>query len=459
MELSFAQLNLSEACLKQLEEIGFEQPTPIQIQAIPPLLAGEDVIGQAQTGTGKTAAFGLPVLDKVDSSSRDVQALILTPTRELAQQVNQALRQLNPDRHLWILAAYGGQSLDRQIQRLQKGVQIVVGTPGRVLDLIERGCLKLDGVKQVVLDEADEMLSMGFLDDVETILSHTPEERQTAFFSATMDRSLQQFARKFMRSPEIVKAPESKSTPKRIYQTAYMVPKGYAKSDALYLLLELEEPESAIIFVRTRRGASQLTSELQSAGYSAEEFHGDLNQSQRERLLHRFRNKQVRLLVATDIAARGLDVDHLTHVINFDLPDNVESYVHRIGRTGRAGRTGKALATIQYFERRKLRKIESHLRQHIKIRSLPGRSAIESRRVERMEEDMREALKGERLASFLPIVAKLNEEYDPHAIAAAALQMAYDAKRPQRPSLPEPPTRPMPRQVRKNELVKTQKKD
>ncbi|HEY9749071.1 MAG TPA: DEAD/DEAH box helicase, partial [Allocoleopsis sp.] len=336
MTLSFQSLGLSETRVQHLEKIGFTTPSAIQAQAIPHLLAGRDVVGQAQTGTGKTAAFSLPILERIDVQNLAVQALILTPTRELALQVCQAIRGFNEDRRLHILSIYGGQAIDRQIMRLRQGVQVVVGTPGRVLDLLDRGDLKLDKLNWLVLDEADEMLNMGFIDDVEKILTQVPDKRQTAFFSATMPPSIRKLVSRFLQSPVTVTIEQPKAAPSRINQVAYMVPRGCTKARALQPILELEDPESALIFVWTRRAAAELTSQLQAAGHSVDEYHGDLSQSQRERLLNRFRQNQVRWVVATDIAARGIHVDDLTHVINYDLPDSVENYVHRIGRTGRA---------------------------------------------------------------------------------------------------------------------------
>lgn len=438
MDLSFKSLGLSEELVNRLETIGFTEPTPIQSQAIPPLLEGRDVAGQAQTGTGKTAAFSLPILEQIDVSRPVVQALILAPTRELALQVTDAIRQMSgyqrePGKkgsYPYVLTVYGGQSIEGQARRLQRGVHIVVGTPGRVLDMLDRGNLKLEEVKFLVLDEADEMLSMGFIQDVEKILEASPKDRQTAFFSATMDYSIRKLVNKFLKSPVTVKVTEQKTTPKRINQVTYTVPRGWSKAKALQPILELEEPEAALIFVRTRQSAAELTNQLQASGHSVDEYHGNLNQSQRERLLSRFRNQQVRLVVATDIAARGLDVDHLSHVINYDLPDQVESYVHRIGRTGRAGRDGTAISLVHPVDKRKVRLIEQHLKQRLENRSIPKRSQIEARQLEKLQDKVREALTGERMASFLPLVAQLGEEYDPHAIAAAALQIAYDITRP-----------------------------
>ncbi|HAO10027.1 MAG TPA: ATP-dependent RNA helicase [Planktothrix sp. UBA8407] len=430
MSPSFASLGISEERASYLETIGFSEPTTIQVEAIPHILSGRDVVGLAQTGTGKTAAFSLPILEQLDTSAKGVQALILTPTRELAMQVKEAIRKMTDDRSLYVLTVYGGQSIDRQIQRLQQGVQIVVGTPGRILDLLNRGNLKFDRIKWLVLDEADEMLSMGFIQDVEKILESVAEDRQTAFFSATMEPSIWKLVKKFLKNPVTIKAENPKATPKRIEQRAYMAPRGWTKARALQPILELEDPESAIIFVRTKQAAAELTTFLQAAGHSVDEYHGNLNQTQRERLLQRFRRRQVRWIVATDIAARGLDVDHLSHVINYDLPDNAESYVHRIGRTGRAGREGIAITLIQPIDRRKLRLIERHLNHNFTVLSIPQRSQIEGRYIERLQGRVRDALAGERVASFLAIVAQLSEEYDPQAIAAAALQLAYDQTRP-----------------------------
>jgi ATP-dependent RNA helicase DeaD len=430
IELSFNTLGLAESTMRHLEEIGFTSPTAIQAQAIPHLLAGRDMVGQAQTGTGKTAAFSLPMLERIDPNLLAVQALILTPTRELALQVCTAIRTFTTDRRIRIMNVYGGQAIDQQISRLQRGAQVVVGTPGRVLDLLSRGDLRLDKLTWMVLDEADEMLNMGFIQDVEKILKQAPIERQTAFFSATMEPSIRKLVTRFLRSPVTVTIEQPKAAPTRIRQVAYTVPRGWTKARCLLPILELEDPETALIFVRTRKSAAELTSQLQSAGHSVDEYHGDLSQSQRERLLLRFRQRQVRWVVATDIAARGIHVDDLTHVINYDLPDSVESYVHRIGRTGRAGKEGTALSIVHSLDRRKLRDIENHVRQRLEMETVPTRAQIEARQLEKLQETMREALTGERMASFLPIVAQLAEEYEPHAIAAAALQMAYDQTRP-----------------------------
>ncbi len=430
MTTSFQSLGISESTCEHLAEMGFTEPTEIQIQAIPKLLSGQDVVGQSQTGTGKTAAFSLPFLEKVDPNNMAVQVLILTPTRELAQQVSEAIKDLSADRKLWVLTICGGQSMDRQIRSLQKGVQIVVGTPGRVLDLVDRKKLKLEELQFAVLDEADEMLSMGFIDDVKKILKKTPASRQTACFSATMPYAIRDLVREFLKSPSTLTVEQKEVTPERIEQRAYQVPRGWSKLKALQPILEVENPEAAIVFVRTKRTAAELTSHLQSSGHSVDEYHGNLNQSQRERLVQRFRDGKVSIVVATDIAARGLDVENLSHVINFDLPDNAETYIHRIGRTGRAGKEGIALSLIDSSDRRMLRSIERRLRQTLETCTIPTRAEVESRRFARLKREVKEALSGERMASFLSVVHEMSDEYDPHAIAAAALQMVYDQDSP-----------------------------
>jgi ATP-dependent RNA helicase DeaD len=430
MTLTFQDLGLSPERCQQLESIGFETPTTIQEQAIPLLLSGQDMLAQSQTGTGKTAAYSLPLLDRMERRG-GIQALILTPTRELAQQVAEAMKDFSGDRRLHILTVYGGQSIERQIRSLERGVQIVVGTPGRVIDLIERKKLILDTVNWVVLDEADEMLSMGFIDDVKTILKKTPESRQTACFSATMPREIRELVNQFLKEPALVTVTQTQTTPTRIEQQLYFVPRGWSKAKALQPILEIENPESAIIFVRTKQTAAELTSKLQESGHTADEYHGNLSQSQRERLVQRFREGKIKLVVATDIAARGLDVENLSHVINFDLPDNAETYIHRIGRTGRAGKTGKAIALVEPIDRRLLRQIENRLKQRIDVCQLPDRSQVEAKRIAKLQAQIQEALAGERMASFLPLVRELSTEYDPQAIAAAALQMIYDQNCPQ----------------------------
>lgn len=426
MTISFDSLGLSEERVAQLESLGFETPTSIQAQAIPHILEGRDIVGQSQTGTGKTAAYSLPILEQIDIENRGVQALILTPTRELAQQVAKAIKDFSWNRRLYVLTVYGGQSIDRQIRSLHRGVQLVVGTPGRIIDLLERGKLNLEQLRWAVLDEADEMLSMGFIDDVKKILSQTPSDRQTSCFSATMPWAIRELVDQFLSDPVTVKVAQQKAAPAKIEQHVYMVPRGWSKLKVLQPILEGENLESAIIFVRTKQTAAELTSKLQEGGQSVDEYHGNLSQIQRERLVHRFREGKVRLVVATDIAARGLDVQNLSHVINFDLPDNAETYIHRIGRTGRAGKTGKAISLIQPMDRRMLRQIERRVRQSLKVCKIPSRAEVEAKRLAKLQAQIKETLTGERMASFLPLVRELSDEYDAQAIAAAALQMVYD---------------------------------
>ncbi len=426
MTIAFNNLGLSEARIQHLESLGFTEPTSIQAKAIPLILEGRDIVGQSQTGTGKTAAYSLPILEQIDIKNLAVQALILAPTRELAQQVAQAIKDFTTDRKLHTLTVYGGQSIERQIRSLERGVQIVVGTPGRIIDLLDRKKLVLDQVRWAVLDEADEMLSMGFIDDVKKILRQTAATRQTACFSATMPREIRELVNQFLKSPVTVSVEQTQAAPSQIDQQVYLVPRGWSKLKALQPILELENPESALIFVRTKQTAADLTSQLQESGQSVDEYHGNLSQIQRERLVQRFRDGKVKLVVATDIAARGLDVENLSHVINFDLPDNAETYIHRIGRTGRAGKAGKAIALVEPIDRRMLRQIENRQRQTIELSNLPNRSQVEAKRLEKLQAQIKETLAGERMASFLPIVRDLSAECDPQAIAAAALQMVYD---------------------------------
>jgi ATP-dependent RNA helicase DeaD len=453
----FSELGLSEVRVARLEAIGFQEPTAIQVQAIPHLLAGHDVLGQAQTGTGKTAAFSIPLLERLELECDTLQGLVLTPTRELALQVTQAMRSFNLKPGARILSVYGGAAIDRQISQLHKGVHVVIGTPGRVIDLMERGALNLTALRFFVLDEADEMLNMGFIQDVEKILATTPAERQTAFFSATMPPAVRRLVKNYLRSPVTIKVEPEVGTTNPIDQQVYQVPPHLTKEEALLPILELESPASAIIFVRTKETASKLTETLVSAGHSVDEYHGNLSQSQRETLIRRFRSQQVKWVVATDIAARGLDIDGLTHVFNLDLPDDPERYVHRIGRTGRAGKTGIAITLATARERYKLRDLEKHMGQPLPVQPLPTLAQIQEQRIARFTQLIQQTLAGERLASFLPLVSQLSEDYDAQAIAAAALQLAYTSiqsekseqatlqvlskKAPERPAKPVKPTR------------------
>ena len=423
-ENPFEQFGLSEELLKAVKEVGYETPSPIQIKTIPVLLAGRDIVGQAQTGTGKTAAFALPALDKLETDSRKVQVLVLTPTRELAIQVAEAFHTyakfLGGVR---VLPVYGGQSISQQIKHLRGGVQIVVGTPGRVMDHIRRETIDISKLKMVVLDEADEMLRMGFEEDVEWILSHTPATRQTALFSATMPRQIRRLAEKYLDEPANIEIERKTLTVPNIKQFYVNVTENQ-KTDALTRLLEMETAtgEAVLIFHRTKIGADALTNKLQARGYAAEAMHGDLSQNQREALIKRLRDGRVEIVVATDVAARGLDVERIASVINYDMPGDTESYVHRIGRTGRAGREGTAVLFVTPRQQRMKREIEQYTKQEIKPMKLPTKADVASRRVELFKERITKTLGDEELELYLNLVEEIAEESgaDMSEIAAAA---------------------------------------
>lgn len=421
---TFAELGLSEPVARAIAALGFETPTPIQANSIPPLLAGHDLIGQAQTGTGKTAAFALPMVSKLDPANKQTQALILAPTRELAVQVAGGIYDYAKFTGLRVVAVYGGQPIDRQIRALQGGAQIVVGTPGRVQDHLRRGSLELKNVTYCVLDEADEMLAMGFLEDIETILSELPEERQTAFFSATVPPRIAALMKKFLRNPQRVAIEAKQRTLETTNQAYYEVAPG-KKQEALARILDMETPGPTIIFCRTRQETHDLSEALRLRGYGSEAIHGDMSQPERERVLRRFRENQSDLLVATDVAARGLDIDHVTHVINYNIPFDVEQYIHRIGRTGRAGRSGDAITLIEGRERRQLKLIERLIGATIKPVRLPTVADIAARRRDLFKESLREALVADEFDGQLAIVEELSEEFDPAEVAAAALQLLW----------------------------------
>src|ERR687888_1002442 len=347
---TFAELGLSKPLLEALDHLGYESPTPIQEQAIPELLAGHDVIGQAQTGTGKTAAFGLPLLDYLDPSSGETQALVLTPTRELCIQVPRAWRASAEHLPIEVIAVFGGQAVATQQSRLRQAAHVVVATVGRTLDLVNRGSMILSGARYVVLDEADEMLDLGFIDDVERILRLCPSGRQTALFSATIPPPIERLADRYMYEPVTIRVTPKQLTVDAIEQAFVEVP-ARAKVDRLVEILRAEEPEQAIIFCRTKIGAARLHKTLQERGLDVRALHGDMTQGQRDGVMIAFKEHRVRLLVATDIAARGLDIEHVTHVINYDVPDTTDAYVHRIGRTGRVGRTGRAITLVTPSQR------------------------------------------------------------------------------------------------------------
>ena len=420
--IRFEDLGLSESSLKAIAELGYEEPTPIQARTITRLLEGVDVIAQAQTGTGKTAAFALPIIEKLEPQARTPQALVLTPTRELAVQVAEAFHAYGKFQRISILPIYGGQPIERQLRALDRGVQVVVGTPGRILDHIRRGTLKLDQVRTVVLDEADEMLDMGFIEDIETILQETPQTRQTALFSATMPTPIAELARRYMRDPQRITVQAEQMTVPQIRQIYYEVG-GRDKFEVLGRLLDFERPTLAIIFCRTKSEVDSLGERLIARAFPAETLHGDLSQVQRDRVMSRFRSSQVEILVATDVAARGLDVENVSHVINYDIPLDPEIYVHRIGRTGRAGRTGTAITLVTPRERRLLRIIERTTGATIQRMRLPTISDVMARRRESFKELLRETIAQGQLEPFIIMAEDLGEEYSPTDLAAAAFKL------------------------------------
>ena len=426
----FRILGLSEPVMRAVLESGFEAPTPIQEQSIPILLAGRDLIGQAQTGTGKTAAFALPLAERLDPKLNYPQAIILLPTRELCIQVAQETHNLSKYQRLRIVPVYGGQPIDRQFRALAMGAHIVVGTPGRVLDHLRRGTLKLNQVRMVVLDEADEMLNMGFLEDVEEILKEAPKERQTALFSATMPPRIAALSRDYLNNPERVTIESKRRTVAQVDQTYYEVAPAQ-KIEALARILDMESPGSTIIFCRTRREVDELGEALQMRGYEAETLHGEMNQTARDRVMARFRASQADLLIATDVAARGLDIDQVTHVVNYDIPWDVESYIHRVGRTGRAGRSGSAITMISPRERRQLKLIERYINTPIRLARVPTSADITARRRGIFKENIKQVLTESDYDGFLMTVEELTSEgeFDASQIAAAALQMLWQAQK------------------------------
>ncbi|RKT59240.1 ATP-dependent RNA helicase CsdA [Azonexus fungiphilus] len=428
---SFAELGLSESLLKTLSEIGYETPSPIQAQCIPILLDGHDILGMAQTGTGKTAAFALPLMETIDIKVSKPQALILTPTRELAIQVAEALQSYAknlPGFH--VLPIYGGQSYTIQLKQLARGAHVIVGTPGRVMDHLERKTLNLDHLKTLVLDEADEMLRMGFIDDVEWILEHTPEQHQTALFSATMPEQIRRVAQKYLVEPREIKIKAATATVAAIRQVYWQV-SGMHKLDALTRILEVEDDfDAAIIFVRTKTATVELADKLNARGYAAAALNGDLNQQMRERVIDQLKSGALDIVIATDVAARGIDVPRVSHVVNYDIPYDTEAYVHRIGRTGRAGRTGNAILFVAPREIRMLRTIERATRQPIAPLTLPSRADVTNKRVADFKAKVAEVLDAEGLDFFANIVSQLCEEKDVSAeeVAAALAMMAQEGK-------------------------------
>ncbi len=433
--ISFADLEISAPLLQALHDVGYETPSPIQAASIPPLLAGQDLLGQAQTGTGKTAAFALPILHAIDLERREPQALVLTPTRELALQVAEAFQSYA--RHLpefHILPIYGGQSMDAQLRQLRRGVHVIVGTPGRVMDHLRRESLRLGGLRTLVLDEADEMLKMGFIEDVEWILEHTPPERQVALFSATMPEAIRKVAQRHLKDPREAKI-ESKTATVEAISQRYWLGSGAHKLDALTRILEVEDFDGMLIFVRTKLATEELAEKLEARGYAAAALNGDMTQLLREKVVERLKKKTLDIVVATDVAARGLDVDRISHVVNYDIPYDTEAYVHRIGRTGRAGRKGEAILFVAPREKRMLGAIERATRQRIKEMRLPTHQDIAERRVEQFKELVMSTLEAEELSFYSQLVQDFSNEQNlsPSEIAAALTFLVQK----ERPLIPE----------------------
>ncbi len=424
---SFAALQLSEPLLAALAEVGYETPSPIQAACIPHLLAGRDLLGEAQTGTGKTAAFALPLLQRLDLAERKPQVLVLTPTRELAIQVAEAFQRYA--KHLpgfHVLPIYGGQSMVVQLRQLSRGAHVIVGTPGRIMDHLERQSLVLDKLKSLVLDEGDEMLRMGFIDDVEWILEHTPATRQTALFSATMPEPIRRVAHRHLRQPQEVKIRSATTTVAATRQRYWQV-RGADKLEALTRILEVEDDfDAALIFVRTKTATVELAEKLEARGYAVAALNGDMTQGLREQVIERLKGGGLDIVVATDVAARGIDVARISHVVNYDVPYDTEAYVHRIGRTGRAGRTGSAILFVAPREIRLLRAIERATGQPIEPLILPTRAAVADRRVAQFKQQVLDVIEAEKLDFFMDVVNQLEEEQDRgvHEIAAALAWLA-----------------------------------
>jgi ATP-dependent RNA helicase DeaD len=428
-ETTFAGLGLAPALTAVLAELGYEEPTPIQSEAIPPLLRGADLLGQAATGTGKTAAFALPLLQRLAERGRGRQplALVLVPTRELAMQVAEAAHKYGRQLGARVLPIYGGQPISRQLRELERGVDIVVATPGRALDHLRRGTLPMSGIQCIVLDEADEMLDMGFAEDIETLLAEAPTDRQTVLFSATMPARIDAIARRHLRDPvriSIAKPRVAEGEESLVRQTAYIVRRSH-KVAALGRILDVEAPEAAIVFCRTRTEVDELTETLTARGYRAEALHGGMSQEQRDRVMGRLRSGTAELLIATDVAARGLDIDQLTHVVNFDVPSAPEAYVHRIGRVGRAGRAGVAITLAEPREHRLLKQIERVVRSRIDIAKVPTVADLRARRLELTRAAIHEALLEDDLENYRVVVEALADEFDIMDVALAAVKLAF----------------------------------
>ncbi|MFQ5445354.1 MAG: DEAD/DEAH box helicase [Saprospiraceae bacterium] len=427
-KLTFEDLGISADILETLEKKGFQNPTPIQAQTIPLLISGEkDIVAQAQTGTGKTAAFGIPILERITPGLGRVQAIVIAPTRELANQVAEELESLKAGRNIRILPVYGGQGMDTQLRQLRKGVDIVVATPGRAIDHLKRKTLKLDQVQFVVLDEADEMLNMGFVDDIEKILSHVPEKRRMLLYSATMPQAILKLARKFMGDYDEVKVEAKQQSAVNVEQVFYEINER-DKLRALRRLIDTEPEFYALVFCRTRRGSDRLAERLTKMGLDVEALHGDVTQSQRERILAKFKKGHATILVATDVAARGIDINDLSHVINFDLPDSPEAYVHRIGRTGRAGKTGKAISFVAGGEWRKMQAIMRMTKATIEKATLPAGQAVIEMKRQAMADSVFAAAGKNVPQEFHNLAQEILSSGKPKQFLAAVLQMHFGGR-------------------------------
>jgi ATP-dependent RNA helicase DeaD len=419
---TFHELGLSNELMKAIRRMGFEETTPIQAETIPLSLQNKDVIGQAQTGTGKTAAFGIPLIEKVDVKNEAIQGLVVAPTRELAIQVSEELYKIGAVKRVRVLPIYGGQDIERQIRALKKRPHIIVGTPGRIIDHINRKTLRLDNVHTVVLDEADEMLNMGFIDDIEAILSNVPEKRQTLLFSATMPEPIRRIAERFMNEPHIVKVKAKEMTVPNIQQY-YLEVQEKKKFDILTRLLDIQAPELAIVFGRTKRRVDELAEALNLRGYAAEGIHGDLSQAKRLSVLRKFKEGSIEILVATDVAARGLDISGVTHVYNFDIPQDPESYVHRIGRTGRAGKTGVAMTFVTPREIGQLHNIERTTKRKMERMKPPTLDEALEGQQRIAVEKLVATVESENLSFYKRAAEELLEEHDSVSLVAACIKM------------------------------------
>ena len=427
---TFADLGVRPEVLRALDALGYEEPTPIQAEAIPPLVAGDDLLGQAATGTGKTAAFALPILERIVPGAPVAPlALVLVPTRELAMQVSEAIYKYGRNLDAQVLPVYGGQPIHHQMRVLNRGVHVVVATPGRAIDHLTRGSLPVEGIELVVLDEADEMLDMGFADDIDAILEMLPSERQTVLFSATMPPRITSIANRHLTDPRRIEirreAPAAGEAPK-VRQVAYLTARNH-KAAALGRILDVESPGATLVFCRTRGEVDELTETLNGRGYRAEALHGGMDQEQRDRVMGRLRSQTADLLVATDVAARGLDVDHLTHVVNFDVPSSPESYVHRIGRVGRAGREGVAITLAEPRQRRLLSNIERLTRQSIAVERIPTVADLQARQMELTLDQVRESVEAGELDRFRAVVDALADEFDVVDVALAAIRLVHQS--------------------------------